>query len=44
MISAKPNKQITSLLANFYNKKHFHNVLVQAINDCDHIFWNVCVG
>ncbi len=44
-LSAKPNKQVTSLVADSYNKKRFHNnVMVQAVNDCDHIFWNVCVG
>jgi hypothetical protein len=43
-LSAKPSKQVTSLITNFYNKKRFHNVVVQVVNDYDHIFWNVCVG
>ncbi len=43
-LSAKPNKQVMSLVANIHNKKCFHNVVVQALDDCDHIFWNVCVG
>jgi len=43
-LGAKPNKQVTSLAADFDNKKCFHNVVVQAVNDCDHIFWNLCVG
>jgi hypothetical protein len=37
-LNAQPTKQVMSLAANFYNKKRFHNVVVQAVNDCDHIF------
>ncbi len=27
-LSAKPNKQITSSIANFYNRKCFHNIVL----------------
>ncbi len=34
-LSAKPNKQITSSTANFYNNKCFHNIVLQVVCDCD---------
>jgi hypothetical protein len=37
-LSAKPNKQITSFVANFYNRKPFHNIVFQAMCDCDIFF------
>ncbi len=37
-LSEKPIKQITSFVANFYNKKHFHNIVFQAMCDCDIFF------
>lgn len=27
----------------FYNKKKFHNIVVQVMCNADKIFWNVCV-
>lgn len=32
-LNAKPNKQVTPLAANFYNKKRFHNVVVQGASN-----------
>jgi hypothetical protein len=43
-LSAKLNKQITSFVANFYNRKHFHSIVFQVVCDCDMFFWNACVG
>ncbi len=37
-LSAKPNKQITSSIVDFYNRKRFHNIVLQAMCDCDIFF------
>ncbi len=34
-LNAKPNKQITSFVVDFYSRKHFHNIVFQAVCDCD---------
>ena len=28
----------------FYNRKHFHSIVLQAVCDTNRLFWNVCVG
>ena len=28
----------------FYNRKHFHNIVLQAVCDTNRMFWNVCAG
>jgi hypothetical protein len=28
----------------FYNRKHFHSIVLQAVCDTNRIFWNVCAG
>jgi len=43
-LNAKPNKQITSSIVDFYNRKCFHNIVLQAVCDCDMFFWNACIG
>jgi hypothetical protein len=37
-LSAKPNKQITSSVVDFYNRKRFHSIMLQAMCDCDIFF------
>jgi hypothetical protein len=37
-LSAKPNKQITSSIANFFNRKHIHGIMFQVVCDCDIFF------
>jgi hypothetical protein len=34
-LSVKPNKQITSSIAIFYNRKCFHIIVLQVVCDCD---------
>ncbi len=43
-LSVKPNKQITSFATGFYNRKHFHSIMLQVVCDCDMFFWNACAG
>jgi hypothetical protein len=31
-------------VANFYNRKYFHNIILETVCDCDMFFWNACVG
>jgi len=51
--NAKPNKQITSLVAYFYNRKRFHIIVLQVVCKMkiwalwDFVvifFWNACAG
>jgi hypothetical protein len=34
-LSVKPNKQITSSIIDFYNRKCFHSIVLQVVCDCD---------
>ncbi len=34
-LSVKPNKQITSSTTYVYNRKRFHNIVLQVVCDCD---------
>jgi hypothetical protein len=43
-LNVKPNKQITFSIADFYNRKCFHNIVLQAMCDYDMLFWNACIG
>jgi hypothetical protein len=38
------SKKATLVVGHFFNKKKFHNIVLQAMCDVDKIFWNVCVG
>ncbi len=38
-----PNKKITLVIDDFFNRKTFHNIVLQVVCDVDKIFWNVCV-
>jgi hypothetical protein len=37
-LSVKSNKQITSSIVDFYNRKRFHIILFQVVCDCDFFF------
>lgn len=37
-----PSKKITLTMNDFYNKKKFHNIVVQVMCNAKNIFWNVC--
>ncbi len=37
-LNVKPNKQITSSIVDFYNREHFHSILLQVVCDCDFFF------
>jgi hypothetical protein len=37
-LTVNPNKQITSFVANFYNRKHFHSIVLQTMCDYDMFF------
>jgi len=39
-----PNKKITLVIGDFFNRKKFHNIVLQVVCDVDKIFWNACVG
>jgi len=43
-LSVKPNQQITSYIADFFNRKHCHSIMLQAMCDCDMFFWNACIA
>jgi hypothetical protein len=42
-LSVKPNKQITSSTTYVYNRKRFHNIVLQVVCDCD-IFFGMWSG
>jgi hypothetical protein len=44
LLCVKPNKQITSSIVDFYNRKRFHNILLQVVCDCDFFLWNGWTG
>ncbi len=35
------NRRITASIADFYNCKNFHNIVLQGVCDCDKLIWNV---
>jgi hypothetical protein len=37
-LSVRPSKQYTPMSHNFYNRKHFHNILLQAVCDTNRMF------
>jgi hypothetical protein len=41
LLFEKPNRKITTSIADFYNCKKFHNIVLQGVCDCDKCFWNV---
>ncbi len=43
-LSARPSRRYTPMPQDFYNRKHFHSIVLQAVCDTNRIFWNVCAG
>ena len=41
-LSCKPQRGLTPMPCNFFNRKKFHSVLLQAVCDSERFFWNVC--
>ncbi len=41
-LSTKPNKQITSFVVDSYNRKRFHNIVLQVMCDCDFFLECMC--
>ena len=40
----QPSRRYTPMPQDFFNKKKFHNIVLQRICDSNRMFWNVCVG
>lgn len=43
-LTRRPSSSITPWSSDFFNRKKFHSVVLQAVCDMNKIFWNVCVG
>ena len=43
-LSSWPQRGLTPMPFDFFNRKQFHSVLLQAVCDSERFFWNVCVG
>ena len=43
-LSCKPQRGLTPMPFDFFNRKKFHSVLSQDVCDSERFFWNVCVG
>jgi hypothetical protein len=41
-LSSNPARGLTSMPCDFFNRKKFHSVLLQAVCDSERFFWNVC--
>jgi hypothetical protein len=39
-----PNQKATFTCSNFFNRKKFQSIVLQAICDAIKFFWDVCVG
>ena len=44
LLSSKPARGLTPMPCDFFNRKKFHSVLLQAVCDSERFFWNVCAG
>ena len=42
-LSCKPQRGLTPMPFDFFNRKKFHSVLSQGVCDSERFFWNVCV-
>ena len=40
----KPSRRYTPYASDFFCRKKFHSINVQAVCDMDRVFWNVCAG
>jgi hypothetical protein len=39
-----PSKKVTLVVGDFFNRKKFHNIMLQVLCDVDKIFWNICAS
>jgi len=44
MLSKSPNRRVTLAASNFYNKKKFNSIVLQAFCDSRKILWNACAA
>jgi hypothetical protein len=44
LLSSKPARGLTPMPCDFFNRKKFHSMLLQAVCDSERFFWNVCAG
>ena len=42
-LSSRPQRGLTPMPCDFFNRKKFHSVLLQVVCDSERFFWNVCV-
>jgi len=43
-LSKSPNRRVTLVASNVYNRKKFNSIILQVVCDSRKIFWNVCIG
>ena len=43
-LSARPSRRYNPMPQDFYNRKHFHNIVLQAVCNTNRMFGNVCAG
>ncbi len=43
-LGERPNRRYTIATIDYYNRKRFHNIVLQTICDTHKLFWNVCVS
>jgi hypothetical protein len=39
-----PNKKVTLIVGDFFNRKKFHSIMLQVLCDVEKIFWNICAS
>jgi hypothetical protein len=43
-LTQRPSIHLTPMPSDFFNRKKFHSIFVQAVCDSERFFWNVCAG
>ena len=43
-LSSRPQRNLTPMPSDFFNREKIHSVLLQAVCDLERIFRNVCIG
>jgi len=44
LLAKNPSRRVTLAASDFYNRKKFHSIVLQAVCDSKKIFWNVCAS